>query len=172
MDRRVQVALPDGRSARCPTPGPTGVHIPPARRGTQHSGSIARAGGRAIDPLAVLEHIRATLKEFGDTKFDATHFVTTYGRLRGREVLVHDASLAARGLEAETWICETYDIIRVERRLPRPRRDMTILVQWAYIHYSTDPECLDVAASFDVLADAVQNHRATSGELKPCDLVY
>jgi len=131
-----------------------------ASHGGQHSGSIARAGGRPIDPLAVLHNIRTTIKECGDAEFDATTFVTVYGRTRGRPVIVEDASLSQRGVLAETWICETYDVIRVDRQVPRRNRDMVILVQWANIHYNTDPEARAATAPFDVLAAAVAHHNA------------
>lgn len=128
--------------------------------GGLHSGSLARAGGRTIDPLAVLHTIRTTLKEGGDTGFDATTFVTAYGRTRGRPVLVEEASLARRGVLAETWICEAYDVIRVDRQVPPRERDVVILVQWANIHYNTDPEGRAATAPFDVLAEAVAHHKA------------
>ena len=128
--------------------------------GGQHSGSIARAGGRPIDPLAVLHNIRTMLKEYADADVDATTFVTVYGRLRGRPVLVEDAALSRRGVLAETWICESYDVIRVDRQVPPRSRDMVILVQWANIHYNTDPEQRAATAPFDVLAEAVAHHNA------------
>lgn len=132
----------------------------PAAHAGQHSGSIARAGGRPIDPLAVLHSIRTTLREYGDADFDATAFVTVYGRTRGRPVIVEDASLARRGVLAETWICEAYDVIRVDRQVPRRSRDMVILVQWANIHYNADPEASELTELFDVLAAAVAHHNA------------
>jgi hypothetical protein len=128
--------------------------------GGRHSGSIARAGGRPIDPLAVLHNIRATLTDGGGPGFDATAFVTVYGRTRGRPVIVQDASLARRGVLAETWICEACDVIRVDRQVPRRHRDMVILVQWAHIHYDIDPGGRAAAALFDVLAAAVAHHDA------------
>ncbi len=128
--------------------------------GGQHSGSLARAGGRPVDPLAVLHNIRTMLKEYGDADVGATTFVTLYGRARGRPVLVEDAALSRRGVLAETWICESYDVIRVDRQVPRRSRDMVILVQWANIHYNTDPDERAATASFDVLAEAVAHHDA------------
>jgi hypothetical protein len=131
---------------------------------------IARAGGRAINPLAVWHGIRATLHEFGDTGFDALTFVSAYGRLRMREVIVEDASLERRGLLAETWICESYDVIRVDRSVVQPHRDMLIMVQWANLHYQFEPG--ETTASFDVLAEAITRHNAVSaavaGVYEPC----
>jgi hypothetical protein len=132
-------------------------------RSREHGESIARARGRAIDPLAVLHSIRATLKDSADAAFDATTFVTAYGRTRGREVIVEEASLSWRGVLAETWICETYDVIRVDRQVPRRNRDLVILVQWANIHFNARAEGCAVAAPFDVLTAAVAHHNALPG---------
>jgi hypothetical protein len=134
----------------------------PVPRSRQHSESIARAGGRAIDPLAVLHSLRATTKQSGDAGFDATAFVTAYGRTRGRAVIVEYACLSRRGVLAETWICETYDVIRVDRQVSRRNRDMVILMQWANIHYntSTSTDGCEATAAFDVLAAAVAHHNA------------
>jgi hypothetical protein len=132
-------------------------------RSRQHSESIARAGGRAIDPLAVLQSVRAAARDSGEGTFDATTFVTAYGRTRGRAVIVEDASLSWRGVLAETWICETYDVIRVDRQVPRRNRDLVILVQWANIHFNARAEGCAVAAPFDVLAAAVAHHNALPG---------
>ena len=144
-----------------------GAAAAPAAHAGQHSGSIARAGGRPIDPLAVLHSIRTTLREYGDADLDATAFVTVYGRTRGRPVIVEDASLSRRGVLAETWICETYDVIRVDRQVPRRNRDLVILVQWANIHYNTDPEARELTELFDVLAAAVVRHHALPNPAAP-----
>jgi hypothetical protein len=113
--------------------------------------------------------VRATLKECGGTGFDATTFVTVYGRTRGRPVLVEDASLSRRGVLAETWICEAYDVIRVDRRVPPQNRDMVILLQWVNIHYNTDPEGRAATAPFDILAEAVERHSALPAPLAEPD---
>jgi hypothetical protein len=112
--------------------------------------------------LAVLHNLRATLKDSGEVVFDATTFVTAYGQTRGRAVIVEDACLSRRGVLAETWICETYDVIRVDRQVPRRNRDMVILLQWANLHY-TPAEGSETAASFEVLAAAVAHHNAVPG---------
>ena len=154
-DRRQQYSYSStGTAARHP------VQVSDRRSG-QHRGSVARAGGRAIDPLAVLASVRATLREFGDTGFDAATFVAAYGRARGREVKVEEASLARRGVLAETWVCEFHDVIRVDRQLVSQRRDMVILVQWANIHYHVEPG-VELVARFDVLAEAVALHNAVA----------
>ena len=139
--------------------GTAAASVPQSR---QHGESLARAGGRAVDPLAVLHNVRATLRDSGAAGFDATAFVTAYGRTRGRAVIVEDASLSWRGVLAETWICETYDVIRVDRQAPRQTRDLVILVEWASIHFNSHPGDSGIAASFDVLAAAVAHHHALS----------
>jgi hypothetical protein len=131
--------------------------IPHNRR---HGETVARAGGRSIDPLAVLHNVRAMLKDPGPARVDATAFVTAYGRTRGRAVIVEDACLSRRGVLAETWICETYDVIRVDRQVPRRNRDLVILLQWANIHFGARTEEREAAALFDVLAAAVAHHKA------------
>ena len=131
--------------------------VPPSRR---HGESIARAGGRAIDPMAVLHNVRATLKDSRAASIDATTFITAYGRTRGRAVIVEDACLSRRGLLAETWICETYDVIRVDRQVPHRNRDLVILMQWANIHFGARAEEREATALFDVLAAAVAHHKA------------
>jgi len=138
------------------------LQVPQARRYTpgRHSEAVARGGGREIDPLAVLRAIMATLKEYRDAEFDATTFVSAYGRARGRAVLVEEASLSRRGLVAETWVCETYDLIRVDRAVPARQRTMVILVQWASIHYQVESPGQAHVESFEILAEAVANHRA------------
>lgn len=147
----------------------TGALAAPAARARQHSGSIARAGGRPINPLAVLASIRATLHDYGDARFDADTFVVAYGRARGRAVTVHNVSLAGRGLLAETWVCETCDIIRVDRQVPPDQRNMVILVQWANIHYSAAAEAVE---PFDVLAEAVARHQALPSRSAADPVVY
>lgn len=155
--------MTDGSRGRGPRRSNTDTAGASLAHGGQHSGSIARTGGRPIDPLAVLHALRATLKECGDGGFDATAFVTVYGRTRGRPVIVEDASLSRRDLLAETWICEAYDVIRVDRQVPRQTRDMVILVQWANIHYNAEPEERAATTLFDVLAAAVTRHDALPG---------